>query len=85
MTAVKLYPAGATTNSDSGVTDVSKSYAALEAMEAGMCRTGSLMAPCPDAERGGHVVAGSRTASVAGVSDATAGGGAAGCGAAGAG
>jgi predicted glycoside hydrolase/deacetylase ChbG (UPF0249 family) len=23
----------------------------LEAMEAGMCRTGSLMAPCPDAER----------------------------------
>ena len=30
---VKLYPAGATTNSDAGVTDIAKSYAALEAME----------------------------------------------------
>lgn len=30
---VKLYPAGATTNSDVGVTDIAKSYAALEAME----------------------------------------------------
>lgn len=29
---VKLYPAGATTNSDSGVTDISKVYPALEAM-----------------------------------------------------
>ena len=31
---VKLYPAGATTNSDSGVTDISKCHAALEAMQA---------------------------------------------------
>jgi len=31
--AVKLYPAGATTNSDAGVTDIRKTYAALEAME----------------------------------------------------
>lgn len=30
--AVKLYPAGATTNSDAGVTDITKTYAALEAM-----------------------------------------------------
>ena len=30
---VKLYPAGATTNSDAGVTDVRKCYAALEAMQ----------------------------------------------------
>lgn len=30
--AVKLYPAGATTNSDSGVTDISNTYAAIEAM-----------------------------------------------------
>jgi dihydroorotase len=30
---VKLYPAGATTNSDSGVTDLSRCAAALEAME----------------------------------------------------
>lgn len=29
---IKLYPAGATTNSDSGVTDISKVYACLEAM-----------------------------------------------------
>ena len=29
---VKLYPAGATTNSDSGVTDIAKCHAALEAM-----------------------------------------------------
>jgi dihydroorotase len=31
--AVKYYPAGATTNSDSGVTDLSRAYPALEAME----------------------------------------------------
>jgi dihydroorotase len=32
--AVKLYPAGATTNSDSGVTQLQKTYSALAAMEA---------------------------------------------------
>ncbi len=32
--AVKLYPAGATTNSDAGVTDLRKTYAALEVMQA---------------------------------------------------
>jgi dihydroorotase len=32
--AVKYYPAGATTNSDSGVTDVARTYAVLERMEA---------------------------------------------------
>ncbi len=32
--AVKYYPAGATTNSDSGVTDMHKAYAAIAAMEA---------------------------------------------------
>jgi dihydroorotase len=31
--AVKLYPAGATTNSDSGVTQITKTYSALAAME----------------------------------------------------
>jgi len=31
--AVKLYPAGATTNSDAGVTDIRKTYAALEEMQ----------------------------------------------------
>ena len=31
--ACKLYPAGATTNSDSGVTDINKIYSALEAMQ----------------------------------------------------
>ena len=31
--AVKLYPAGATTNSDAGVTDISRPRAALEAMQ----------------------------------------------------
>jgi dihydroorotase len=31
--AVKLYPAGATTNSDAGVTDLSKTYAALDEMQ----------------------------------------------------
>lgn len=31
--AVKLYPAGATTNSDAGVTDLRKSYPALEEMQ----------------------------------------------------
>ncbi len=33
VVAAKLYPAGATTNSDSGVTDISRTYAALEAMQ----------------------------------------------------
>ncbi|KQW02563.1 dihydroorotase [Rhizobacter sp. Root1221] len=33
VTAVKLYPAGATTNSDAGVTDLRKTYATLEAMQ----------------------------------------------------
>ena len=37
MVAAKLYPAGATTNSDAGVTDIRKTYATLEAMQrAGM-------------------------------------------------
>ena len=31
--AVKYYPAGATTNSDAGVTDISRTYPALEAMQ----------------------------------------------------
>ncbi|MGJ7511957.1 dihydroorotase [Variovorax sp. GT1P44] len=31
--ALKLYPAGATTNSDAGVTDIRKAYATLEAMQ----------------------------------------------------
>jgi len=31
--AFKLYPAGATTNSDAGVTDIRKTYATLEAMQ----------------------------------------------------
>ena len=33
IVALKLYPAGATTNSDAGVTDVRKTYATLEAMQ----------------------------------------------------
>jgi len=33
VTAVKLYPAGATTNSDSGVTDIRQRYPVLEAMQ----------------------------------------------------
>ena len=33
VVALKLYPAGATTNSDAGVTDVRKTYATLEAMQ----------------------------------------------------
>ena len=33
IVAVKLYPAGATTNSDAGVTEVRKTYATLEAMQ----------------------------------------------------
>jgi dihydroorotase len=33
IVAVKLYPAGATTNSDAGVTDLRKTYKTLEAME----------------------------------------------------
>ncbi len=37
VVALKLYPAGATTNSDAGVTDIRKTYATLEAMQrAGM-------------------------------------------------
>ncbi|MEK9648182.1 MAG: amidohydrolase family protein, partial [Gammaproteobacteria bacterium] len=31
---IKLYPAGATTNSDQGVTDITRTYAALEKMNA---------------------------------------------------
>jgi len=33
IAAVKLYPAGATTNSDAGVTDIKKCYPALECMQ----------------------------------------------------
>ena len=33
VVAVKFYPAGATTNSDAGVTDLRKTYATLEAMQ----------------------------------------------------
>ena len=33
VVAVKLYPAGATTNSDAGVTDLRKTHATLEAMQ----------------------------------------------------
>jgi len=33
VVALKLYPAGATTNSDAGVTDFQKTYATLEAMQ----------------------------------------------------
>ena len=33
VVALKLYPAGATTNSDAGVTDMRKTYATLEAMQ----------------------------------------------------
>ena len=33
LVGVKLYPAGATTNSDAGVTDMRKTYATLEAMQ----------------------------------------------------
>ena len=33
VVAVKLYPAGATTNSDAGVTDIRKAYPTLEAMQ----------------------------------------------------
>jgi len=33
VVAVKLYPAGATTNSDAGVTDIRKCYKALEALQ----------------------------------------------------
>ena len=33
VVALKLYPAGATTNSDAGVTDIHKTYATLEAMQ----------------------------------------------------
>ena len=34
ITGIKLYPAGATTNSDAGVTDIKHCYKALEAMQA---------------------------------------------------
>ena len=33
VVAIKLYPAGATTNSDAGVTDIRRTYATLEAMQ----------------------------------------------------
>ena len=33
VVAAKLYPAGATTNSDAGVTDLRKTYKTLEAMQ----------------------------------------------------
>ena len=33
VVALKLYPAGATTNSDAGVTDLRKTYKTLEAMQ----------------------------------------------------
>ncbi len=33
IVALKLYPAGATTNSDAGVTDIRKTYATLQAMQ----------------------------------------------------
>ena len=33
VVAVKLYPAGATTNSDAGVTDIRRAYSSLEAMQ----------------------------------------------------
>ena len=33
VVALKLYPAGATTNSDAGVTDIQKTYTTLEAMQ----------------------------------------------------
>jgi dihydroorotase len=33
IAAVKLYPAGATTNSDAGVTDIRKTYATLQALQ----------------------------------------------------
>ncbi|MDY0743876.1 dihydroorotase [Paucibacter sp. R3-3] len=33
VVALKLYPAGATTNSDAGVTDIAKTYKTLEAMQ----------------------------------------------------
>ena len=33
VVALKLYPAGATTNSDAGVTDIRKTYATLDAMQ----------------------------------------------------
>ena len=36
--AVKLYPAGATTNSDSGVTNLLSTYPALEQMQKEGCR-----------------------------------------------
>jgi hypothetical protein len=42
VVAVKLYPAGATTNSDAGVTDLRKTYKTLEAMQrAGLAAAGA--------------------------------------------
>jgi dihydroorotase len=35
--ALKLYPAGATTNSDAGVTDIRNTYKTLEAMQRTAC------------------------------------------------
>ena len=46
VVAAKLYPAGATTNSDAGVTDLRKTYKTLEAMQkAGMLLDGSGLQP----------------------------------------
>jgi hypothetical protein len=38
VVAVKLYPAGATTNSDAGVTDIHRTLPALKRMEYWICR-----------------------------------------------
>ena len=49
--AVKLYPAGATTNSDDGVTDIAAVYPVLEAMAAcglPLCVHGEVTAPSVD-------------------------------------
>ncbi|NDY93725.1 dihydroorotase [Ideonella livida] len=51
IVALKLYPAGATTNSDAGVTDIRKTYATLEAMQrAGLvlCVHGEVTDPAVD-------------------------------------
>ena len=44
VVAFKLYPAGATTNSDSGVTDVAKCLPTLRAMAE--ARAGGVASPC---------------------------------------
>ena len=41
IVALKLYPAGATTNSDAGVTDIRKTYPTLEAMQRAGHRKGA--------------------------------------------